>query len=116
MLSPRQFRLAISTVVKVSPEGIATEILSGVLDRVKRDKTHDLTYLFAVVDSLPWLRPEEVDFWLNQVVWTAQPTGKEGEVRKRVWECISGEMGGETGLNAVQWWVNGGNSKLFSNL
>jgi hypothetical protein len=38
------------------------------------------------------------------------------EIVKRLWDCISGEMGGERGLKAISWWVNGGNHDITSKL
>jgi len=89
------------------------EVLTRVVDNASRSEEHSLTYLFAVVDSLPWVTYQEVDFWLDQLVWKAQHTDKEPSVKQRIWECISREMSGETGLQAAEWWINGGNNKLL---
>jgi len=73
-----------------------------------------LTYLFAAVDSVPWVPGDVVEFWLEQIVVVGR--GLEGRRReefvKRVWECVSGEVGGEIGMRVVEWWVNGGKDKL----
>ena len=33
---------------------------------------------------------------------------------RRIWEGVSGEMGGEAGMKAVEWWVNGGKTKIMN--
>jgi hypothetical protein len=75
-----------------------------------------LTYFFAFVDCLPWVEWEEVEFWLTQVAFVTM--GMQGrrkeELVQRIWECVSGEMGGEGGLKAVEWWVNGGKMRLMN--
>ena len=68
------------------------------------------------MDCLPWLGVEEIEFWLNQVVIAMR--GVKGLRRdvlvRRIWEGVSGEMGGEAGMKAVEWWVNGGKAKIMS--
>lgn len=68
------------------------------------------------MDCLPWLGVEEIEFWLNQLVIAMR--GVKGLRRdvlvRRIWEGVSGEMGGEAGMKAVEWWVNGGKAKIMS--
>jgi hypothetical protein len=74
-----------------------------------------LTYFYAFVDSLPWIEEDAIEFWLDQLVFAARGLGgsrREGFV-KRIWECVSGDMGGEAGMKAVEWWVNGGNTRVM---
>ena len=74
-----------------------------------------LTYLFALVDCIPWVDEGTVEFWLDQVEFHMR--GISGQRRdmlvRRIWECVSGEMGGERGLKAVAWWVNGGKTRVI---
>jgi hypothetical protein len=49
-----------------------------------------------------------VEFWLDQV-WNAMKSVKGGRregIVRRVWECVSAEMGGDGGISAVEWWIN----------
>ena len=57
-----------------------------------------------------------IEFWLDQVVFAV--SGLKGIRRdsfvRRIWECVSGELGGEAGMKAVEWWVNGGNTRVMN--
>jgi hypothetical protein len=73
-----------------------------------------MTYFFAFVDCLPWIEIEAIEFWLDQLFFAA--TVLEGRRRstlqQHIWECISGVMGGEAGMKAVEWWVNKSDPKM----
>jgi hypothetical protein len=119
-LTPQQFRLAFSTVVKLLPSlqhAILTDLLRHVNSQEGMGEERDV-YLLAFVDCLPWIEEDAVEFWLDQLVVALQSVNmtQRDSVVKRLWECISGEMGGERGLKAVSWWINGGNAQLTSKL
>ena len=124
-LSPRQFRLAISTVIKLSPPSKTNEIMTDLVHRAMNASSEiipsaegvsdeQLTYLFAMVDSIAWLEVDVVEFWLEQIVNVGRRLNgrRREEFVKRIWECVSGEVGGEVGMSAVEWWVNGGKEKV----
>jgi len=121
-------RLAFATVVKLSPPHQAPTILNSLLSHAAQATTtpfpagepgqpndEELTYLFAFVDCLKWIEAENMEYWLDQLAWTMQRvTGtRRTQLNKRIWDCISSEMGGERGFKAVEWWVNGGKSKIL---
>ena len=123
ILSPRQVTLAFSTVIKLSSPVKANEIMTELLRHASTARAEplqggvdeQLTYLFAAVDSLRWLEVDVIEFWLEQIVFVARGlTGRRREnIVERLWECVSGEMGGDVGLTAVEWWVNGGKGKVM---
>ena len=128
-LSPRQVRLAFSTVVKLSPPTQVTMILTNLLQYAQSARTdllpgaatgqptdEQLTYFFAFIDCLPWIEGDSVEFWLDQFVFTTQRVqGQRREVLvKRMWECVSGDVGGEGGMRCVEWWVNGGGTRFMN--
>jgi hypothetical protein len=128
-LTPRQVRLAFSTVVKLSPPEQVNVILNDLLYHAKiarRDMLHgqsepgdeQTTFLFAFVDCLVWIEEDAIEFWLELFVQTVRGLSgvRRESVVKRLWECISGEMGGERGLRGVAWWVNGGQNKVMARL
>jgi hypothetical protein len=123
-LTPRQVRLAFSTVVKLSPPAQVTIVLTKLLQRAQTaqiaplagsvQNDEQLTYFLAFVDCLPWLEVETVDFWLDQLVFVSRIVqGRRKDVlRQHIWDTISGVMGGEVGMKAVEWWVNKSGSKI----
>ena len=102
--------------MRLSPPRQVTIILTNLLQHTQSAKTEEeqLTYFLAFVDCLPWVEADAIEFWLNQIVFAAE--GLRGSSRdtfvKRIWECISGDMGGDSGLKAVEWWVNGGRTDV----
>lgn len=123
-LTPRQLRLVFSTIIKLSSPTQVPIILTNLLhhtqlanaDSFSGGVDEQLTYFYAFIDCLPWIEGDSVEFWLDQVCFAARGlkgTRREGFV-KRLWECVSGEMGGEGGLRAVEWWVNGGNTRVMN--
>ena len=74
-----------------------------------------LTYLFAFVDSLKWIDAEVIEFWLDRMVDAARNIhGKRrDQFIQRLWECVSGELGGNAGIRTFEWWISGGKRKLF---
>jgi hypothetical protein len=124
-LSAQQVRLAFSTVVKLSPTQQITIILTNLLRHAqsartevlpKGDSDEQLTYFFAFVDCLPWIGADEIEFWFNQLVVTASCVNGErrDQLVSRIWESVSGEIGGDGGMTAVEWWVNGGNNRVIN--
>jgi len=111
-------------VVKLSPPDQVTIILTRLLQRAQHAQTtpirggtrddEQLTYFLAFVDCLLWIETEAIEFWLNQLVFAAAPLqgGRRDTLRQHLWECISGVMGGEPGLKAVEWWVNNPGAKM----
>jgi hypothetical protein len=77
-----------------------------------------LTYLLAFVDCLPWLSGATLEFWLEQFVVAVRDVGepRRAVLVRRLWDVVSGEMGGENGFRAVEWWVNGGRNRVISRL
>jgi len=75
-----------------------------------------LTYLLAFVDCLPWVLIDAMEFWLEQFVVAARSVqGSRRDILIRtLWDCLSGEMGGEAGFKAVEWWVNGGKTRILT--
>jgi len=82
----------------------------------KSPTDEQLTYLLAFVDCLPWVSAHALEFWLEQFVAAArsvQGVRKENLIRT-LWDCVSGRMGGEAGFKAVEWWVNGGKTRILA--
>jgi hypothetical protein len=127
VLSPRQIRLSFSTVIKLSSPSRINEIMTELLRRTEMASPVDIprvsesprdeqsTYLFAAIDSLLWIDKDTLEFWLEQIVFTARVLSgrRRDEFIKRLWECLSGEMGGEARMVAVEWWVKGGQNKVM---
>jgi hypothetical protein len=125
-LSPRQVRLALSTVVKSSPPTQVNIILTNLLQHAQSARPgpqptgvlldEQLTYFYAFVDCLRWVDTEVIESWLGQLAFAMQ--NLKGQIRdevvRRIWECVSGEMGGESGMKAVAWWVNGGMTQIMN--
>jgi hypothetical protein len=74
-----------------------------------------LTYFFAFVDCLPWIEIDCIEFWMEQLDSSTRSAigSRKDRLVQRIWECVSGEMGGELGMRAVEWWVNGGKIKVI---
>ena len=68
------------------------------------------------MDCLPWLGVEEIEFWLEQLVFSIRNVkgSRRDALVRRIWEGFSGEMGGEAGMKAVEWWVNGGKTRIMN--
>src|SRR5271154_363060 len=123
-LTSRQVRLAFSTIVKLSSPDQVTIILTRLLQRAQNAQTipipggtpddEQLTYFFAFVDCLPWIETEATEFWLDQLFFTAAVLQgrRSNTLHQHIWECISGVIGGEAGMKAVEWWVNKSDLKL----
>jgi hypothetical protein len=107
VLSPRQFRLAFSTVVKLSTATQVNAILTELLEYGKTS-TDRVVFLLAMIDCLPWINEDAIQFWLDQIgvsIRTMQQPHRES-AQSRLWECISGEIAGERGIKALSWWIN----------
>ena len=130
VIQPRQFRLAIKTLVRVaSPPselaiqqpGLAPTILELVRYRaVTGGDAPDATktLLLALIDSLPALRPSLLAEWLDWVaeaVRDAIRLDREGreECKARFWEVIAKEMDVERGEVCVRWWGVGGGERVL---
>lgn len=106
--------------MKLSPPHQIPIILTNLLQHAQHARPtgptdEQLTYFLAFIDCLPWIESNVIEFWLDQLV--VATTGLKGSRRdsfvKRIWECVSGEMGGEGGMKAVEWWVNGGKARVI---
>lgn len=77
-----------------------------------------LTYLLAFIDCLPWLSAGTLEFWLEQFIMAVRDVvePRRGVLVRRLWDVVSGQMGGENGFRAVEWWVNGGRNRVISTL
>jgi hypothetical protein len=108
-------RLAFSTVIKLSSSIQTNDILAGLLNHAQTTVERDPTYFLALVDCLPWIEADAVEFWLEQIAFGLRgvSTGRRNEIVKRLWDVVSGEMGGEAGMKAAAWWVNGGHTRLL---
>ncbi|KAF8475974.1 hypothetical protein BDZ91DRAFT_648834 [Kalaharituber pfeilii] len=144
-LSRRQFRLAISTLVKVCEvPGEGRDRVGGGGDAVmemgwERAKaapeiavfdaetpipaptySEKEIHLLALIDSLPYLLPESLQKWLGPladlVARDVKDPAAKGRLRSRFWEVISGELDVERAEVAVRWWSEGGERRCFMRL
>jgi hypothetical protein len=115
-LTPRQVRLAFSTIIKLSSSLQGNDILTNLLKYAQRTIESDTAYFLALVDCLPWIEAELVEFWLEQISFGLRgvSSGRREEIVKRIWDIVSGEMGGEAGMIAAAWWVNGGHNRILN--
>lgn len=130
-LSPRQVRLAFSTVVKLSSDHQATIILDNLLRHAQTARTdplplsmgaentpmdEQLTYLLAFIDCMPWISADTVVFWFDQFDQVVKPIeGPRGNVLVgRLMDVVMEGMGGEVGFAAFKWWVNGGSTRILT--
>jgi hypothetical protein len=109
-------RLAFSTVIKLSSPIQTNDILTRLLNHAQTTVDRDATYFLALVDCLPWIEADAVEFWLEQIAFGLRgvSTARRNEIVKRLWDVVSGEMGGEAGMKAAAWWVNGGHNCVLN--
>jgi hypothetical protein len=70
---------------------------------VTRPLDERTTYFLGFIDCLPWVEDDATEFWMDQLVFALQSIdgSMRNEIVKSLWDCISGEMGGERGLKAI---------------
>jgi hypothetical protein len=107
-LSPRQFRLAFKTLMRVTAPPSAISATHPDLPATLLE----LVYHRALIDALPMLPISLLEEWLplcadllNQI----DDDGMRETVKARYWEVlVSGEMDAERSGVAVQWWTTRG--------
>ena len=105
--SPQQVNVVLTNLLQHAKFARSTPLPNSGNDQ-KQPLDEQSTYFFALIDCLPWIDNDQLEFWLNQVwqeVHNIQGQRREAIIR-RLWECVSGEMGGDAGMTAVEWWLH----------
>ncbi|KAL9045875.1 MAG: hypothetical protein Q9214_001157, partial [Letrouitia sp. 1 TL-2023] len=147
VISPRQFRIAIKTLVRVTspPTYISASqpLLSSTILELVRSRSESAsadpllntltpeqgtdsvvplseqaTLVMALVDSLPFVPTDVLDFWLSRVAEAlnnVQQLEMLYDCQKRLWNIFNnGEMGAEKAALCHAWWsTNGGKEMVF---
>lgn len=134
-IQPRQFRLAIKTLVRVSsppnPLAVSQPDMAPTLLELVRGRASDPsvtptgqgpspseTLLLALSDSLSVLAPGQLEEWLPLTAEaitaaTGLPTAERDHCRARFWEVMSREMDVERGEICAAWWGTQGREMLL---
>ena len=138
-LSPRQFRLAVRTVVSLvsppSPISVTDPLLASTVLELLRYRssiaatgpifteagerlTEQVVLVLALLDCLPALSPLSLKEWLPMAAELVDQVADEELAqlcRSQLWDVVSGDaMDGEKGDVAAYWWTTeGGHSRVF---
>lgn len=104
-ISPRQFRIAIKTLVRITPGNEPSVILDLVLARLKQNPAEQSeTLVLTLVDALAFLPMEQLEEWLPVIFTEARNHSLDGTF----WQAITNrEMGADRAALCLRWWTTG---------